>query len=55
MPGNKKIRESEKILDEKVTRKTEEYFDELTGEQKVRTVEYIEKIIEKEVFIMQLV
>ncbi|CAB0038792.1 unnamed protein product, partial [Trichogramma brassicae] len=44
------VRESEKIVDEKVTRRTEEYFDELTGERRVRTVEYVEKLIEREIF-----
>lgn len=32
-----------------MTRKTEEYVDEESGVVKVRTVEYIEKLIEKEV------
>lgn len=36
-------------MDEKVTRRTEEYVDELTGERRVRTVEYVEKLIEREV------
>ncbi|KAF7990216.1 hypothetical protein HCN44_000021 [Aphidius gifuensis] len=45
----KAIRESEKIVDEKVTRRTEEYLDEMTGERRVRTVEYVEKLIEREV------
>ncbi|KAK9730458.1 hypothetical protein QE152_g15183 [Popillia japonica] len=48
-PGNTTVRESEKILGEKVTRKTEEYIDETTGEKRVRTVEYVEKLIEREV------
>lgn len=48
-PGNTKVRESEKVVDEKITRKTEEYLDEITGERKVRTVEYVEKLIEREV------
>lgn len=48
-PGSTKVREIEKVVDEKVTRKTEEYIDEITGERKVRTVEYVEKLIEKEV------
>lgn len=43
------MRESEKVVDEKITRKTEEYVDESTGERKVRTVEYVEKLIEREV------
>ncbi|XP_046837661.1 protein lap4 isoform X7 [Vespa crabro] len=45
----KEIRESEKIVDEKVTRRTEEYVDEVTGERRVRTVEYVEKLIERQV------
>lgn len=32
-----------------MTRKTEEYVDEASGVIKVRTVEYVEKLIEKEV------
>lgn len=46
--GAVKVKESERVLDEKVTTKTEEYVDE-NGEQKVRTVEIVEKTIEKEV------
>ena len=45
----KAVRESEIIVDEKVTRRTEEYIDEVTGERRVRTVEYVEKLIEREV------
>ncbi|XP_044742521.1 protein lap4 isoform X3 [Chrysoperla carnea] len=52
-PGSTKVREIEKVVDEKVTRKTEEYIDEITGERKVRTVEYVEKLIEKEVETLQ--
>lgn len=44
----KEIRESEKVVDEKVTRRTEEYVDEVTGERRVRTVEYVEKLIERQ-------
>nr|CAD7569587.1 unnamed protein product [Timema californicum] len=47
--GATKVNESERVVGEKVTRKTEEYVDELTGERKVRTVEYVEKLIEREV------
>ncbi|XP_026282758.1 protein lap4 isoform X3 [Frankliniella occidentalis] len=47
--GATKVRESERLLGEKVTRKTEEYVDEASGMIKVRTVEYVEKLIEKEV------
>ncbi|XP_077288183.1 scribble planar cell polarity protein isoform X1 [Arctopsyche grandis] len=43
------IKEKEKLLDEKITSKTEEYICPVTGDTKVRTVEYIEKLIEKEV------
>ncbi|EEZ97547.2 hypothetical protein TcasGA2_TC011397 [Tribolium castaneum] len=48
-PGNTTVRESEKVIDEKVTQRTEEYIDDVTGEKRVRTVEYVEKLIEKEV------
>lgn len=48
-PGNTRVRESEKVLGETVTRKTEEYIDDVTGEKRVRTVEYVEKLIEREV------
>lgn len=37
------------MLDERITLRTEEYVCPTTGETKVRTVEYIEKVIEKEV------
>lgn len=47
-PGNTTVRESEKVVGETITRKTEEYVDE-TGEKRVRTVEYVEKLIEREV------
>lgn len=50
----KEIRESEKVVDEKVTRRTEEYLDEVTGERRVRTVEYVEKLIERQVLIILL-
>ncbi|XP_017775340.1 PREDICTED: protein lap4-like isoform X3 [Nicrophorus vespilloides] len=52
-PGSTTVRESEKIVGEKVTRKTEEYVDEVTGERRVRTVEYVEKLIEREVETLQ--
>lgn len=47
--GARTVRESEKILGETITRKTEEYVDEATGERRVRTVEVVEKLIEREV------
>ncbi|XP_050349291.1 protein lap4-like isoform X8 [Nymphalis io] len=43
------VKEKEKLLDERITLRTEEYVCPATGETKVRTVEYIEKLIEKEV------
>ncbi|KAF2904406.1 hypothetical protein ILUMI_01771 [Ignelater luminosus] len=52
-PGNTTVRESEKILGETVTRRTEEYIDDATGEARVRTVEYVEKLIEREVETLQ--
>ncbi|XP_075228246.1 uncharacterized protein LOC142328405 isoform X3 [Lycorma delicatula] len=48
-PGPIRIKESERVLGETVTVKTEEYVDEVSGERKLRTVEIIEKLIEKEV------
>ncbi|XP_048007103.1 protein lap4 isoform X8 [Leguminivora glycinivorella] len=43
------VKEKEKLLDERITFRSEEYVCPATGETKVRTVEYIEKVIEKEV------
>ncbi|XP_047025762.1 protein lap4 isoform X10 [Helicoverpa zea] len=43
------VKEKEKLLDERITLRTEEFVCPATGETKVRTVEYIEKVIEKEV------
>lgn len=43
------MKEKEKLLDERITLRTEEYVCPATGETKVRTVQYIEKVIEKEV------
>ncbi|XP_028040642.1 protein lap4 isoform X5 [Bombyx mandarina] len=43
------VKEKEKLLDERITLRTEEYVCPATGETKVHTVEYIEKVIEKEV------
>ncbi|XP_050665192.1 protein lap4 isoform X4 [Leptidea sinapis] len=43
------VKEKEKLLDERITLRTEEYVCPSSGETKVRTVEYIEKVIEKEV------
>lgn len=47
--GATKVRESERVVGETVTQRTEEYIDEQTGEIKVRTIEYVEKLIEREV------
>ncbi|XP_063634187.1 protein lap4 isoform X2 [Cydia splendana] len=43
------VKEKEKLLDERITFRSEEFVCPATGETKVRTVEYIEKVIEKEV------
>lgn len=43
------MKEKEKLLDERITFRSEEFVCPATGETKVRTVEYIEKVIEKEV------
>lgn len=48
-PGPTRVRESERLLGETVMRKTEQYTDQTTGETKVRTIEIVEKLIEKEV------
>ncbi|XP_023710095.1 protein scribble homolog isoform X5 [Cryptotermes secundus] len=47
--GATKVRELERVVGETVTQRTEEYIDEQTGEMKVRTIEYVEKLIEREV------
>ncbi|CAM1300535.1 Uncharacterised protein r2_g1049 [Pycnogonum litorale] len=47
--GSPKTRQTERIVGEKVTRRTEEYVDERSGENKIRTVEYVEKVIETEI------
>ncbi|XP_063912792.1 protein lap4-like isoform X3 [Zophobas morio] len=52
-PGNTTVRESEKVLGETITQRTEEYIDDVTGEKRVRTVEYVEKLIEREVETLQ--
>ncbi|XP_048477702.1 protein lap4 isoform X6 [Plutella xylostella] len=43
------VKEKEKLLDERITFRAEEYVCPTTGETKLRTVELIEKLIEKEV------
>lgn len=49
-PGALIIRETEKVLDEKVTLRTEEVPCPVTGVPHLRTVEVVEKIIETEVW-----
>lgn len=48
-PGALIVRETEKVLDEKITTRTEEVPCPLTGIPHLRTVEVVEKIIETEV------
>ena len=48
-PGALVIRETETVVDEKVTLRTEEVPDPLTGVPHLRTVEVVEKIILTEV------
>ncbi|XP_037911493.1 protein lap4 isoform X5 [Hermetia illucens] len=48
-PGAVIVREREKVVDEKITRRTEEVPCPITGQPKLRTVEYVEKVIETEV------
>lgn len=48
--GPKKVTgERERVLGEKISRKTEEWFNQETGTKEIRTVEIIEKIVEHEV------
>lgn len=48
-PGALVVRETEKIVDEKVTLRTEEIPCPITGVPHLRTVEVVEKTIETEV------
>ena len=43
------VREKETVLDEKIVQRTEEVHDPTTGEPKIQTFEYVEKVIEREV------
>ncbi|XP_006821778.1 protein scribble homolog [Saccoglossus kowalevskii] len=46
--GETTRKERSKVIDEKITRKTEEYIDEKTGQPSIRTVEVVETTIEHE-------
>lgn len=48
-PGNTRVYETTRVLDEKVTRKVEQYEDPATGKLGFKTVEYIEKVVEHKV------
>lgn len=48
-PGAKRVRETEKVLDQKVTLRTEEVPCPITGIPHLRTVELVERVIETEV------
>lgn len=43
------VREREKVVDERVVRRTEEISCPITGQPKLQTIEYVEKVIETEV------
>lgn len=43
------MRETETVLDEKISQRTQEVSDPITGEPTLQTFEYVEKTIEKEV------
>ncbi|XP_076348162.1 uncharacterized protein LOC143245793 [Tachypleus tridentatus] len=47
--GEKHVVEREHVINENVTHKTEQYIDEITGELRLGTFQYIEKVIEKEI------
>ena len=48
-PGPTNVSETTRVLDENISRKTEEYTDRVTGKVSFRTVEIIEKTLEHEV------
>lgn len=48
-PGALIVRETEKVVGEKITTRTEEVPCPVTGVPQLRTVQVVEKIIEKEV------
>ncbi|KAL4149194.1 hypothetical protein QTP88_003189 [Uroleucon formosanum] len=48
-PVQTKVSERETVVGESVSLRTEQYVDHISGQLKVRTVEIIEKVIEKEV------
>lgn len=43
------VREREKVVDERVVRRTKEVPCPITGQPKLQTIEYVEKVIETEV------
>ncbi|XP_073992642.1 scribble planar cell polarity protein isoform X10 [Rhodnius prolixus] len=48
-PPQVRVKESERLLGETVTTRTEEYTDPTSGQTTIRTIEIVEKLIEKEV------
>lgn len=50
IPGALIVRETEKVLGEKITQRTEEVPCPVTGVPHLRTVEVVEKVIETEVY-----
>ena len=52
-PGETHVRESTRVLGQRVRRKTEEVFDHATGKTVLRTLEFTEKEIEYEVVAIQ--
>ncbi|XP_014677744.1 PREDICTED: protein scribble homolog [Priapulus caudatus] len=47
--GDVHTSERVRVLDEKRSCQTEEHYDEATGDYTIRTVEYIEKVVEREI------
>lgn len=47
--GSTSVVEREHIVDELVSRRTEQVIDPCTGESRIRTLELVEKVVEKEV------
>ena len=49
-----KVKESSKVIGERVNRRVEEVWDPELGRHVFRTVEYVEKIVETEVYTLRI-
>ena len=48
-PGDTSVKESSQVLDEKVSHKTVEVLDEVTGKPTIQRLQVIQKVVETEV------